>query len=1097
MNSKKVRYIYYIFLLIIFQLNNIVVLSQNDVEGAYYVQTYTTKEYKAHKQTWSSTQDRRGVMYFGNTVGVLEFDGNNWRLIKVNNQNADVRVLFTAKSGRIYLGGTSHFGYLAPDELGQMEYVSLVDKIEDDDDKIFIGINSIFEINGKIYFAGDDVMFEYDQHESITPYPLKGLRQIHAVNNRIFMRFTNKGLYEFLDGKPSLLPDGAKYKNIAFMGVVPYNGKILIATFANGLLIYDDNSIKPFDAPLNNMLKNYRVITIKTVSDDMIAIGTFTSGLILMNKQGELTKHIDTSLGLKDNFISSIYEDTEQNLWLTGRNISYVLRSLSVSVFDEKFGLNHATYSTMLFNKKMYVGNPTGLFCRDWQNEDINTAANAKFYQLGKSFTAWNIDTLNGVMLVATSLGIRELHGEKLKIIGDTLSVWKFLKLHNKPNYAIACTSVGLRLLEFRPNKNKQKNQPTGSWFLKCKIKGFSGKSRHIVIDKSNNMWLANVNNVVKKLTLNEEMNSVVITDYGEQQGIEGKGKNYVFNIQDTILVGTSQGIFQYNENNDDFVENKTLNNLIGKHTQVLSMAIDSLGNIYYKHVFKSKQKNEDIYELGELVRREDGSYYNYKTPFYRLRNSIYSLNILPNQHLLVGVMKGIALFNPKIEKQHNDYSTIIRLTELVANDSVIFAGTNIDSSGVVCNKQYAGKEPVLSFDYNNILFKFSAPFFDNHDRNEYKFFLEGNDKTWSDWKKNTYREYSNLSEGDYVFRVKTKNVYEQESKEAVFRFTIRPPWYRTIWAMLIYLVLIMFAIIGIVRLSVRRLRKQKEHLEQVVKDRTAEIMLKNDELKAKNDTIESKNKSITSSINYAKRIQEAMLPLLERIDQSLDEYFILFKPRDIVSGDFYWFAEQDDKIIFTAVDCTGHGVPGAFMSMIGSEILTTIVGQGITKPAEILENKDKYVKKALKQDKTENHDGMDMSLCTIDKEKKIVEWAGAKNPLVYIQNDELVHIKGSPRGIGGYQLINDERQEDFKNHIISYANTETYFYIFSDGFQDQFGGPRERKFMIKRLKNLILENHKKPMNEQKQIFNSVIESWMEKTDQTDDILLIGFKLKP
>ncbi len=1092
----KIKHIYYIVFLILFHLTYSVASSQSSVEGGCYIQTYMANDYKAHKQTWSSVQDNRGVMYFANTVGILEYDGNKWRLIKINNQNVAVRYLFTSKSGIVYVGCAANFGYLAPNEFGEIEYVSLVNKIEEEEDKIFSGVNSIFEIGNKIYFAGDNVLFEYD-HNTVSAYNIKGLRQTHSVNDRIFMRISGKGLYEFKNGKLELLPNGREYKDIGFMNALSLDNKIIIATFEDGLLVYDGKSISKFRTSLDGVFKKIRITSSTLIDGDIIAIGTFSAGLIFLDKHGEVIKRLDTSLGLKDNLISSIYQDVEGNLWLTGRNISYVLNSVPLSIFDEKYGLNHASRTVLLYNKKLYVGNATGLYRRDWLNEEVNTSAYAKFNQIGIPLNVWNIDTVNGVLLVATNLGVTELYNDQLVHIGDTVGAWKFLRLHNKPNYLIACTNEGLRLLEFKLSKGENNTQ-TGIWYFKNKIKGFTGRSRHIVIDKSNNIWVANVNNVVKRLFLNKAMNRVSITNYGEQQGILGMGKNYIFNIEDTVLVATNKGIYKYNRENDEFVECERLNKLIGKNTQVLSMEQDDEGNIYYKHVYKKiKQNGDDIYELGKLIKQKDGNYKNFKAPFYRLRNSIYSLNLLPDKQLAIGALKGFVLFKDNNKSYDRPYKAMIRSVQIVSSDSLIFAGAHVDSSGVVCNIQDLENEPIMDFEYNDIMFTFSAPFFDNSYGNKYKFILEGNDKAWSDWKSVNFREYSNLSAGSYVFRVKAKNIYEQESQEAAFRFTIRPPWHQTVWAMLLYLVLLILGIYGIVRLSVRRLRKQKERLEQVVKERTAEILLKNNQLEEKNKTIESKNKSITASITYAKRIQEAMLPLMERIDQSLDDYFILFKPRDIVSGDFYWFAEQDDKLIFTAVDCTGHGVPGAFMSMIGSEILTTIVSKGITKPSEILDMKDKYVKKALKQDKTENQDGMDMSLCTIDPENKIVEWAGAKNPLIYIQNDELIHLKGNPRGIGGYQIISSAGEDEFKNHIISYSHADTYFYIFSDGFQDQFGGPKERKFMIKRLKKIMFDNYKKPMKEQHEIFNTAIEEWMKTTDQTDDILLIGFKLTP
>ena len=228
-----------------------------------------------------------------------------------------------------------------------------------------------------------------------------------------------------------------------------------------------------------------------------------------------------------------------------------------------------------------------------------------------------------------------------------------------------------------------------------------------------------------------------------------------------------------------------------------------------------------------------------------------------------------------------------------------------------------------------------------------------------------------------------------------------------------------------------------------------------------------------------------------EKIIIGLPENFILFKPRDIVSGDFYWYAEKGDKIVYTAVDCTGHGVPGALMSMIGSENLTKIVNNGVLRAAEILEQLNDNIVKILKQDKEGlSQDGMDIALLVIDKANKTVEYAGAKNPLVYIKNGELFEVKASRSGIGGYQ----HEKKIFEGHFIKYESP-TWFYLFTDGFQDQFGGPQNRKYMIKRMKERILDIHYKPMAEQHDILKNEIEEWMANTFQTDDILLTAIKL--
>lgn len=282
-----------------------------------------------------------------------------------------------------------------------------------------------------------------------------------------------------------------------------------------------------------------------------------------------------------------------------------------------------------------------------------------------------------------------------------------------------------------------------------------------------------------------------------------------------------------------------------------------------------------------------------------------------------------------------------------------------------------------------------------------------------------------------------------------------------------------------------KQLKEANEHLEAKVMARTAEVLEQKSE-------IELKNQKITSSINYAKRIQEAMLPREAALKRAFGDLFVLFKPRDIVSGDFYWFHEDGAKKIIAAVDCTGHGVPGAFMSMVGHQALNKIVRQnGIYEPHLILKELNSEVKYLLSQDHNQSRDGMDMAICLYDKEKKTLSYSGAKNPLVYIKNGEVNYIKGDKHPIGGKQ--NDD-EIDYCLHTVV-LDSPSVFYIFSDGYQDQFGGPEDRKFMIARLRDLFRDIHERPMLIQKEILEKTFEDWKKDTKQLDDILIMGFQL--
>ncbi|QKG78822.1 tetratricopeptide repeat protein [Tenuifilum thalassicum] len=264
--------------------------------------------------------------------------------------------------------------------------------------------------------------------------------------------------------------------------------------------------------------------------------------------------------------------------------------------------------------------------------------------------------------------------------------------------------------------------------------------------------------------------------------------------------------------------------------------------------------------------------------------------------------------------------------------------------------------------------------------------------------------------------------------------------------------------------------------------------------LEEKNALITRQKQEITDSIKYASRIQNAVLPTSKLISDVLPEHFVLFMPRDIVSGDFYWMTHKNEKVVLVAADCTGHGVPGAFMSMLGVSFLYEIVNkENILQPAEILNNLRNHIKTTLSQTGKleEQKDGMDISLCVIDKSNQMIEWAGAYNPLYQIRNGELIEYKADKMPVAIH--LNDFKS--FTNHEINYLPGDT-FYMFSDGYADQFGGPEGRKFMVKRLKRTLLEIHQKPMQEQREILEKVHLDWRGvNNDQIDDILIVGFRV--
>ncbi|HET8860863.1 tetratricopeptide repeat protein [Marivirga sp.] len=289
-------------------------------------------------------------------------------------------------------------------------------------------------------------------------------------------------------------------------------------------------------------------------------------------------------------------------------------------------------------------------------------------------------------------------------------------------------------------------------------------------------------------------------------------------------------------------------------------------------------------------------------------------------------------------------------------------------------------------------------------------------------------------------------------------------------------------------KLQNEEIRQQREEIET----QAEKLKSINTDVNRKNQTIVQKNKNITDSINYAKRIQNALLPFPQRIERELEDFFIYYNPKDIVSGDFYWFSESDEIVVTAVADCTGHGIPGAFMSFIGHDMLNHLVNfKGVTKPAEILKQLKLNVIHILRQEQSDNRDGMDISICVWNKKTNKIQFSGANHSLIYIQNKQLYHIKGNKTTIG---LDEGKNVKDFDTHEINLVG-DTCFYLFTDGYVDQFGGEEDKKFMIKNLKELLSTIHIKKMETQGIIIRETIEEWMDDKEQIDDILVWGFRV--
>ncbi len=385
---------------------------------------------------------------------------------------------------------------------------------------------------------------------------------------------------------------------------------------------------------------------------------------------------------------------------------------------------------------------------------------------------------------------------------------------------------------------------------------------------------------------------------------------------------------------------------------------------------------------------------------------------------------------------------------------------------------------------------RFAALEFTEPSKNMFQVYLEGFDDEWRPVTFENEIDFSDLPTGEYVLHIKGANSDQVWCNTPIsLPIIVRPALLMSNYAYAFYLIALVFLVQAIINYRIRKYRKAYKSLEEKAEDKN--------KIEAQRELLSKINQSLTDSIYYAKRIQESILPAEIKFKQVLPDSFVYFRPKDLVSGDFYWLHEEDDKLFVAAVDCTGHGVPGAFMSIIGYNMLKSIITSGIEVcPARILDRLSEEVVSTFKKDATDIkdgqktiHDGMDIALCVIDKKKRKLEFAGAFNPLYLVRNNEVVEYK-SDRFPIGFQYGNDWH---YTKHELAIEPNDV-FYIFSDGYVDQFGGPEGKKFKYRRFRHLLLNIHKLHSDDQKAILHQKLEEWMGDHEQVDDIIIIGMK---
>lgn len=1082
--------------------------------GDCFARYFGVRDYNAHNQNWEAVQDKRGLIYVANGVGILEFDGTSWRYLY---SNAAARSLgLDTASGTLFVGGSGNLGYLQPNAFGRTTFFSLLHLLpkgmEDIGDVWYT-----FATPKGVFFITNNYILRF-RNGRFKAWSSEGrFHTAFCLNGNIYIRKKGEGLLkineETLDFVPGtemladsrldvLLPKGpGEYflagRELGLMTARSAEGSLEKGT-SKGL------SIEKVKSPINAFLQEKSIYRGIQLSTGEYALGTMKGGLVILDHHLNLNTIIDKNEGLPDLSILNVFEDNQHNIWLALYNGIGMVEYLSpFRNMSDSHGIMGGIESIGRLKDAYYFGGFLGLF-------EKKDASNKAVQILSYPTECWDVQAFTPPgaqeadrLLVATKNGCLEIKdGVERNLIPSGQTVFRILPSRVHPGEVYLGTKTGILVLDYS----------NGTWINKGEIGNFYETIGTLVEKSNGEIWFTNNNDVVGMIPRHgfkgeKPLASIEAITYGAEDGINTDHDNFVFLIQNEIVLGTPSGtlypVWDERSRKYRFMPYRKLGDMFTqKNRGVQRMREDGNGNVWIVSTV-----NETKYENGVVLKQPNGRYKFDCARFNRIPEdgAIKDIWISAENQVLFARTVGVVSFHMNVPYASPNAGFKAFVRSMISDKDSLFAGNfRTLSTSMIFGKEVfvptmdqTSQELSIPYRQNNLSFDFGSNHFIVSNENRFSVYLEGNDKTWSDWTTKSEKTYTNLSEGNYILHVKCRNIFGTESREGTLRFTILPPWYRTIWAYFLYIIFCTGGFIFIVRAYTRGLNRIIEGQTKELRNQKAQI--------------EFKNKEITDSIVYAKRIQDALMPSHEDVTEMFPKSFIFYRPKDIVSGDFYWAGKRGDHKVLAVVDCTGHGVPGAFMSLMGNDNLNEIVNEReITKPEEILEQLRTNIIRALKQrsDGSTSKDGMDAVICRVNYSTMQVDFAGANNPLYFIRpksNDVLVghspiteskthliyEIKGNKFPVG---IFLGNELPHFVGHSLQVKPNDS-LYLFSDGFADQFGGAQGKKYKYNQLKNLLLTIQDLPMTEQRIRLIEAFESWKGEHDQVDDVLIIGVKI--
>jgi signal transduction histidine kinase/ligand-binding sensor domain-containing protein len=842
---KTQKLFLYLVLLFFFEFDCFIVYSQEyKYNGSYLIDHYTSKEYNASSQVWSASSDSRNLMFFGSNRALLVFDGVRWKQYQASNKSI-IRSISVDDNNIVYVGSYNEFGRFLPDSLGDYTYESL-SKLLPDSIPVIRNVWQTHATSHGVYFIGESGVYHF-YNGNINYIQLK----VNAlfgfkIQDDLWIVDAEKGLAKVRNGEITYYKSTQIFgrKSFGLVNVIESeNGYPLIITQSGQIFIFNENQdfIEEIVIPkdLQNYLKTKGLYNSVKLGQERYAIGTLRGGVVILNNNFEIIRIIKKSNGLKTGMVYGIYSDNNNDLWIMGENgIAHVNTNYNVHRYAEDHGLDGFVTDVVQYKGRTYVSTLKGVFyLENFELDNIEQ----KLQPVSRiDMSTWGFWRINNRLLAYTSKGLFQIIGSNAKIVIPDLFIFSLSQSELFPGKLFIGLLKGMAVgqMEFSgENDIRILNVKT--------IEGVEDRVLGITVDADKNLWLSTHTEGLKLLIPgNDDFDNNKVISFSSSNGLPADNNNVSAQmIGNDLIIATKKGLYKVDS------------------TQ---MQRDSLIHFVYDKKWNSYFEGDSVSITG-IISVTDSSFIidgggtgflqilkdsvSFNTAFFsRIKNELSYIRYEKDLNLVNVATSGsflISEFN-NCKVRYSIGKPQIRMVSF-GSDSVVFNGNyfNDSSNEKIETIQTGNCVPVINYKDNNLFIEFAAVYYVEPERTQYQYKLDGFDDGYTNWSSKPEANYTNIPEGEYIFNVRSRNIYGEISDLASYRFLILSPWYRTSLAYFLYFIGIVLSVVIIIRLYAKSLQNKNRRLDEIVKERTAELQAKNEEVIAQRNEIEQQNEEI------------------------------------------------------------------------------------------------------------------------------------------------------------------------------------------------------------------------------------------------------------